>query len=275
MSDSFLYITVFILGAVVGSFLNVCIYRIPRGLSIILPSSRCPSCNSPIELWNNIPILSYFFLGGKCKYCKSRISIRYPLVESLNALIYVFVLWRLGYESSGSFIYIPVYFAFVSSLIVITFIDLEFQIIPNRITLPGIIVSLIFGSTVLPDPFSRSYLLKMTSGTGAFTSLTGIILGGGLFYLIALIGEVIFKKEAMGGGDIKMMAMIGGVLGWKGVILTTFLGSLIGSIVGISLIILKGKEWGSRIPFGPYLAVGALVNILSGQEIVRWYLHAG
>jgi len=258
------YIIVFIFGAVIGSFLNVCIYRMPRGLSIIMPSSRCPGCNSPIRFYDNIPIISYILLKGRCRKCKSKISMRYPLVEILNASLYVLVLQR--FINSHPFIMI-IYFIFVSSLIVITFIDMEFQIIPDRITLPWIPLSLVLGATVLPDPFSRHDLLGLRS------SLVGVLLGGGLFYLIAVVGSAIFKKDAMGGGDIKMMAMIGGLLGYKGVILTTFLGSLVGSTAGIIVIIIKGRRWGMKIPFGPFLAIGAIVTLLSGKEILYWYIR--
>jgi leader peptidase (prepilin peptidase)/N-methyltransferase len=186
-------------------------------------------------------------------------------VESLNAILYVLVLWRFGPDFPW---FLLIYFIFLSSLIVITFIDLEYQIIPNGITLPGIPLALIFGSTILPDPFSRADLL------GFKASVTGLLLGGGLFYIIGVLGTVVFKKDAMGGGDIKMMAMVGGVLGWKGVILTTFLGSLLGSIIGVSLIIIKGRQWSSKIPFGPYLAFGTILSLFLGQELLAWYLHS-
>ncbi len=258
------YFIVFIFGAVIGSFLNVCIYRIPRGMSIIIPSSMCPACGNQIRFYDNIPIISYILLRGRCRYCKSRITIRYPAVESLNATLYILILYRFGHNDL-----LPVisYFIFISSLIVITFIDLEFQIIPDRITLPWIPLSLILGATVLPDPFFRYDFLGFKS------SLIGLTSGGGLFYFIAVAGRAILKKDAMGGGDIKMMAMIGGVLGWKGVILTTFIGSLIGSIAGAVVIVLKGRKWGIRIPFGPFLAIGAIVSLLIGQEILYWYLY--
>jgi len=263
MGDIALYGAVFLFGAVVGSFLNVCIYRIPRDLSIIIPSSRCPSCNNPIQPWDNIPILSYILLKGRCRACNARIPFKYPLVEFLNAVLYVIVLWRFDSDFSW---FLLIYFIFLSSLIVITFIDIEHQIIPDSITLPGVILALIFGSTILPDPFSRGDLLGFKS------SIFGVLLGGGLFYAIGVLGTAILKKDAMGGGDIKMMAMVGGFLGWKGVILTTFLGSLIGSIIGVFLIMIKGKEKGSKIPFGPYLSFGATVSLLLGQEFLAWYL---
>jgi|Deesub1362A_J573_1020465.scaffolds.fasta_scaffold00375_10 leader peptidase (prepilin peptidase)/N-methyltransferase len=257
------YIIVFILGAVIGSFLNVCIYRLPRDISIIMPSSMCPSCGRPIRFYDNIPIISYILLKGRCRECGSRISIRYPLVEALNALLFVSVLHRFGSESP---LLLVIYLFFVSSLIVITFIDLEFQIIPDRITIPWIPISLVFGATILPDPFFRHDLLGFKS------SLIGMLSGGGLFYMIAIVGKAIFRKDAMGGGDIKLMAVVGGMLGYKGVILTTFIGSLAGSIVGMMVIFYNRQRWGVRIPFGPFLALGALVSLLSGQEILHWYL---
>src|SRR4030042_1634556 len=255
------YIIVFIFGSVIGSFLNVCIYRIPRNISIIMPSSRCPSCDIPVRPSDNIPILSYILLGGRCRICKARISFRYPLVEFLNAIIYVLVLWRFGFGW-----HTPVYFVFCSSLIVISFIDLDFQIIPDVITLPGIPIGIMFGGFLLLNPFMRSLSLGIKS------SLMGAFIGFGLFYLVAVAGLHIFKKEALGGGDIKLMAMIGGVLGWKGVILTTFLGSLSGAIVGVLVILFKGKEKGSRIPLGPFLALCSVITLFYGQEIFYWYL---
>ncbi|MBI5409504.1 MAG: prepilin peptidase [Nitrospirae bacterium] len=260
------YLFIFILGAAIGSFLNVCIYRIPQGLSIVSPSSRCPSCGSPIKFYDNVPILSYMLLMGKCRTCRAGFSMRYPFVEFLNAALYVAALSRFGADSPWI---LSVYCVFLSSLIVIFFIDLDHQIIPNGITLPGIPLAVALGSTVMPDPFLRAELL------GWKASITGFLAGGGSFYLIAALGKAILRKEAMGGGDIKMMAMVGGLLGWKGVILTTFSGSLFGSVIGLSIILIKGREWGARIPFGPYLAAGALISLFWGQDILNWYLYAG
>jgi leader peptidase (prepilin peptidase) / N-methyltransferase len=257
-----LYAIVFVFGALIGSFLNVCIYRMPRKLSIVLPSSRCPSCGNPIKPWDNIPLVSYLFLGGKCRYCRTRIPFRYPLVEGLNALCYAALLWRFGPGSD-----FLIYCVFCSSLIVITFVDLDFQIIPDRITIPGVVIGLAAGSFILPDPFMRADSL------GLISSLIGAAGGFGLYYLIAFLSIAILKKEGMGGGDIKMMAMVGGFMGWKAVILTTFLGSLGGSVVGIAMIIMKGREKGSLLPFGPFLSLGALISLFFGQEILIWYLH--
>jgi len=261
MEALILYLIVSLFGLIVGSFLNVCIYRIPRGLSIIIPSSRCPSCNTPIKPWDNIPIVSYILLGGKCRFCQAKISFRYPLVELLNAIMYALILWRFDFGW-----HTVIYFVFSSSLIVITFIDLDFQIIPDKITLSGIPIGFLVGSFLLPDPFARSSLLGMKE------SLIGMVTGFGLFYLVALIGSAIFKKEALGGGDVKMMAMVGALMGWKTVLLTTFLGSLTGSIVGVLLMVLKGKDRKAQLPFGPFLALGTIITLFYGQEILSWYL---
>lgn len=255
MSDGILYIIVFLLGSLIGSFLNVCIYRVPRNLSIISPSSRCPSCNTPIKPYDNIPVLSYILLGGKCRICKAAISLRYPLVELLNAMLYIFAVYRFGFHWHTVIIAL-----LCSALVVITFIDLDFQIIPDIITLPGILIGLIAGSLLMPDPFMRDHLL------GFKASAIGLLVGGGLFYAIAVL-----SKGGMGGGDIKMMAMVGGLMGWKSVFLTIFLGSLTGATFGIFLMIAEGKGRKTKIPFGPFLALGTLITLFFGEEIFTWY----
>lgn len=207
-------------------------------------------------------MISFLLLGGRCRACKAPISLRYPLVEALNAFSYVFLLWRFGPD--WPFL---IYALFCSALIVITFIDLDFQIIPDRISLPGIPLGLLAGSLILPDPFMRAVSL------GWKDSLIGAVSGFLFYYFIAFAGEKIFKKEAMGGGDIKMMAMVGGFLGWKGVILTTFMGSFFGSIAGVFMMLVRGREKGSQIPFGPFLALGAAISLFFGQEIILWYLY--
>lgn len=257
MGDLIPYIIVFALGSVIGSFLNVCIYRVPRNLSIISPSSRCPSCNMPIKPYDNVPFLSYVLLGGKCRVCKAGISFRYPLVELINAVLYVFVAYRFGF-AWHTFIYA----IFCSSLVVITFIDLDFQIIPDVITLPGILVGIVAGSLFVPDPFMRHSLL------GFKASALGLLAGGGLFYAIAVI-----SKGGMGGGDIKMMAMVGALMGWKSVLLTVFLGSFTGAVFGIFLMITRGKGRKTKIPFGPFLAFGTVITLFYGQEIFSWYFY--
>lgn len=252
-----MYIAIFILGSLIGSFLNVCIYRIPRDLSIIRPSSKCPSCNTPIKFYHNIPILSFIYLHGRCRYCNTKIPARYPVVETLNALFYVAVAWRFGLGW-----HTPVLFGFCSAMIVITFIDLDFQMIPDAITLSGIPIGLITGSLIVPDPFARS------SVVGFKDAFIGLIAGGGLFYIIAVL-----SRGGMGGGDIKMMAMVGSFIGWKSIILTTFSGSLFGSVTGIFLMVFRGKGRKTKIPFGPFLAAGAIITLFYGQEILAFYLR--
>ncbi len=257
MSDFIPYIIIFVIGAVIGSFLNVCIYRVPRNLSIISPASRCPSCNMPIKFYDNIPFLSYILLGGKCRVCKAGISFRYPLVELLNAVLFVFVIWRFGFAW-----HTVIYGILCSALVVITFIDLDFQIIPDVITLPGILIGIVAGSLLMPDPFIRYSLL------GFKASVIGLLAGGGLFYAIAVL-----SRGGMGGGDIKMMAMVGALMGWKSVLLTIFLGSLTGAVFGIFLMISKGKGRKTKIPFGPFLALGTVITLFYGQEIFSWYFY--
>lgn len=262
MTINMTYIFAFIFGSLTGSFLNVCIYRLPRGLSVVRPSSGCPSCSIPIKFYDNIPILSYLFLAGKCRFCKNRISIRYPVVEALNAVLYLAAIWRFGVGW-----HLPFIFIFCSAMVVITFIDVDFQIIPDVITLPGILIGLIAGSLILPDPFARRTML------GFIESAIGLVAGGGMFYIIAVLSHKILKQEAMGGGDIKMMAMVGAFMGWKAILLTTFSGSLLGSIIGVFLMAFKGKGRRTMIPFGPFLATGAIITLFLGQEIMSLYLR--
>jgi leader peptidase (prepilin peptidase)/N-methyltransferase len=249
-----LHIVSVIFGALIGSFLNVCIVRLPKEESIITPGSHCPHCKTPIKFYDNIPLVSYLFLKGRCRYCKKSISIRYPLIEGITALGSLILFMKFG--PSLSFL---IYFAFVSALIVITVIDLYHQIIPDVISLPGIGVGLL-----------ASFITPQITFYG---SLIGILLGGGSLFLVATVYQWLFKREGMGGGDVKLLAMIGSFLGWKAVILTILIGSLIGSIIGISIIVLKGKDFKYAIPFGPFLSLGAVIAFFYGEDIIRWYLY--
>ncbi len=260
----------FVLGLLVGSFLNVCIYRLPRSLSIVSPPSACPACNAPVRPWDNVPLVSYMLLGGKCRNCRGPISFRYPFVELLNGVLHwsVVTCFGIGWH-------VPLICMLVSALVVITFIDLDFQIIPDSITLPGIVIGLLSASFLLPDPFTVHHsafgLQPSAPGlsiVGFMNALAGLLLGGGLFYLIALL-----SRGGMGGGDIKMMAMVGAFMGWKAILLTTFIGSLSGSLVGIFLMVAKGKGRKTRIPFGPFLALGALATLFFGNIILQWYFR--
>jgi leader peptidase (prepilin peptidase)/N-methyltransferase len=247
-----LYLTAFVVGAFIGSFLNVCIYRLPRGESVVWPGSHCPACNQPVAPYDNVPILSYLWLTGKCRRCRAPISVQYPLVELLNGLAYLLVLWWFGLTWPAA-----VYAAFCSALIVVSGIDLEHQIIPDRITLPGLAIGLVAAATILPITL--------------INALLGVAVGGGLLWLLAWLSPYLFGKEGMGGGDIKLMGMVGAFLGWKPALLTIMLGAIGGSAVGITLIGLKVLRRDQYIPFGPFLALGAAIALFCADDLLAWY----
>lgn len=246
--DILLPIFIFLFGIAIGSFSNVCIYRLPRRMSIITPSSHCPVCGKGISPIDNIPIISFLILSGKCRNCRSPISFVYPLVEIITGLIYLFLYFKFHI----SFLFL-VFAILCTSLIIIAFIDLEHKIIPDVITLPGMIIGL-------------AVSLTMPHIT-ALNSVKGLLVGGGLFYAVAVL-----SRGGMGGGDIKLIAMIGSFLGWKMTLLTIFLGSFIGSVVGITLIVMKKKGRKDMIPFGPFLSLGAIISVFFGREIIRLWL---
>jgi len=241
---------VFISGLVVGSFLNVCIYRIPRNESLLYPPSHCPFCGAHIRWSDNIPIISYIILKGRCRNCGAHIPIRYPLVEFLSATILI-----LLYERFSLSLLFLKYAVFSYALLTITFIDIKHLIVPDRIVLPLILLGILFS---LPH-----HVLK---------SIVGIAGGFVLFVLIAIIGKILFKKEALGGGDIKLIAACGAFLGITGVIITTFLSAFFGSIFGIYFIIFKKGKISSQLPYAPFISVAAFLYILYGETFVRWCL---
>jgi len=242
----------FIFGTIVGSFLNVCICRMPKDESIVSPPSHCPYCDYQIRWYDNIPLVSYLLLRGKCRGCGSRISLQYPLVELLNGLLTLALFLRFG--PTLTFITL---FLFCSSLVVITFIDIEHQIIPDEISLPGIVLGFIF-----------SFFLPWQTW---LNSLLGILLGGGSLLLVAYGYQWLTGKEGMGGGDIKLLAMMGAFLGWKSIPFIIFASSLVGSVVGVTMMLIQKKDSKLAIPFGPYLAFGAILHIFYGRQIVQWY----
>jgi leader peptidase (prepilin peptidase)/N-methyltransferase len=246
-------ILIFVLGLIVGSFSNVCIYRIPRNESVIYPASHCPKCRTKIKPVDNIPLLSYILLKGRCRNCGSKISIQYPVVEFLTGLIYLII-----YLSYGLSIQSLVYLILASALIIIAFIDLKEQIVPDVISLPGIVVGLILSFIVPYISFINSVL--------------GALVGGGIILIIAWIGSIIFKKEAMGGGDVKLAAMIGAFLGWRYTIISLFWGFFLGALIGIILIMTKIKKREDTIPFGPFIALGSIITLLWGEKIIAWYI---
>ena len=245
-----------ILGMLVGSFLNVCICRLPKGESVVFPPSHCPQCDYRIRWHDNIPLVSYLLLRGKCRGCGMHISMQYPLVELLNGLLTLALFLRFGQTLA-----FPVLFLFCSALVVITFIDLQYQIIPDEISLPGIVIGFVF-----------SFFLQ---GHSWLNSLLGILLGGGSLLLVAYGYQWLTGKEGMGGGDIKLLAMMGAFLGWKSILFIIFASSLVGSVVGITMMLVQKKDSKLAIPFGPYLAFGALLYIFCGEKIIHWYLNMG
>jgi leader peptidase (prepilin peptidase)/N-methyltransferase len=245
---------VFVFGAAVGSFLNVCIYRLPRSISLIRPRSRCPRCESGIAFYDNIPILSYLWLRGKCRHCGATISLRYPVVELAAGLFAVALFSQPGLALREAF----VLFVLVAVLLVVTFIDIDHQIIPDMITYPGIVIG-----------FLSSFFLENITYKD---SLLGIVLGGGLLLLVASGYYFVTKKEGMGGGDVKLLAMIGAFLGWKAVIFTILVGSAIGTVIGIAMAFRMQGGRKLAIPFGPFLSLGALLFIFQGHSIMAWYI---
>ena len=252
MTDWLSFVTAGALGALIGSFLNVCIYRLPRGESIAWPGSHCPACGKDIRFYDNIPMVSYLWLGGRCRACREPISIRYPFVEAANAAGYLAILWKFGPTWTT-----VLYALLFSSLLVVTGTDLTHKIIPNIVTLPGIIVGLIGAATVLP--------------IGLVNALLGVAVGGGILWALAWASPYVFGKEGMGGGDIKLLAMVGAFLGWKPALLTIMIGSLTGSVIGISLIALRFMKRDEYIPFGPFIVLGAVLSMFFAQPLLDWY----
>lgn len=249
-----LYLLAFVCGAIVGSFLNVCIWRIPAGQSIVYPPSHCPQCGVRIRSRDNVPLLSYVLLRGRCRACGGAISIRYPVVEALTGVMLVWLLYQFGVSPA-----LAVSGLFVAALIVISFIDLDHQIIPDVISLPGIVVGLL--------------LSILGQGPSVVDSVVGALLGGGLLYGVAVGYHAFTGREGMGGGDIKLLAMVGAFLGWRGVLVTLIVGSFAGSLVGMALIAARRADTRVPIPFGPFLACGALCALAFGDRLIQWYLH--
>jgi leader peptidase (prepilin peptidase)/N-methyltransferase len=244
-------------GLAIGSFLNVCIYRIPLKKSIINPPSSCPQCGERIRIYDNIPLLSYVLLLGKCRYCRSSISIRYPLVEAITGLLSVALFMRF-HLSPEYFLF----FVFSASLLVIAFIDLDHKIIPDILSIPTLIIG--FAATL-----SKLGLIPWTE------SLVGIIGGGGFLYLVATLFEKLRGRQGMGGGDIKMLAMIGAWAGWRALPLIILISSLAGILIGGASLLHAKKGMKTRIPFGPFLALGALVWLFFSHDLQWWLFRLG
>jgi leader peptidase (prepilin peptidase)/N-methyltransferase len=244
----------FIFGAVVGSFLNVCIFRIPAKASIIKPLSQCPHCHHPVRFYDNIPLISYIVLRGKCRDCGGKISWRYPVVELITAILSLLLFLRFGLTVN-----FLIFFVFTAVLIVITFIDLDHQIIPDVLTLPGIPLFFLAAIFLVKNPWKVPWQ----------EALIGLLIGGGMLFTIAYIYQLITKREGMGGGDIKLLAMIGGFLGWKSLIFILLVSSFSGAIVGIAAMVIQKKDMKYAIPFGPFLSAAAIAYLFWGDAFMR------
>lgn len=258
MLDTLLIISIGLIGAMVGSFLNVVIYRVPRGESIVLPASHCPACDAPIKPYDNIPVISYLMLRGKCRSCGVRISWRYPAVELLMGL-----LWALAASRFGLSVSLPAALYFISVLVAITFIDIDHQIIPNKIVFPSIAVGLVLLAFQGMGPLFAGSLVKgiLPLATGA----TGFLIGGGLLLLVALA-----YPNGMGGGDVKLAAFMGVILNFY-VLIALFGAFLLGAIGGVLLIASGLKSRKDHVPFGPFLAVGGVIALFWGPEL--WHMY--
>ena len=239
-------------GATIGSFLNVCIYRLPRGASVVWPGSACTICKRDLSWFENIPVFSYLVLRGRCRTCQTPISLQYPFVEALTAAMFAFAWWLYGPSAL-----LVSRLVFGCALIVLFAIDLEHQLLPHAITLPGIVVGFLFSFVAEP---------------GWPDSLIGILVGGGLLLSVAYLYLWLRHKEGLGMGDFKMLAMIGAFVGWKLTLLTLMLGSLAGTIVGVSLMASGRGSMASKLPFGTFLAIGAAVSATVGQRLLDWYM---
>ena len=252
-----MYLAAIVFGAMVGSFLNVCILRVPKEESIVFPASHCMKCRKVLAWFDNIPILSFLFLKGRCRQCHKKISWQYPIVEAMTALTFTGFYVYFGLTVQGA-----VYLVLTLALLVQSVIDFRYQIIPDGITLPGIVVG------VLLSGFFPSLHGQSVWWMGLKASLIGLFLGGGFLYALGTIAEWILKKEAMGGGDVKLLAMIGSLLGWHGVLWTLFLSSLLGAVIGLYFKLKTGEE---KIPFGPYIAMGAVSYLFFGPTVFNAY----
>ena len=244
------YNIILLLGILTGSFLNVCIYRIPKGASVAFPPSHCTKCNHPLKIRDLIPMISYMILQGKCRYCGETISLQYPLIEVLNGLFYVFLFKIFGF----SFLFIS-YAILISLLITVTWIDFQHQVIPDEVIIFGFVFSLFF------HLFHDAHFIFRNG-------ILGFFIAGGVFLLIALM-----SNGAMGGGDIKLMTMLGFWLGWKNITLIILLSFFIGAVVSIVLIITKIKRSKDYVPFAPFIALATVITVFWGKSIVNWYFH--
>ncbi|MBF2007563.1 MAG: prepilin peptidase [Chlorogloeopsis fritschii C42_A2020_084] len=281
-------VIVFALGASIGSFINVVVYRLPAGLSILFPPSRCPHCLNQLQAYDNVPVLGWLWLKGRCRYCQSKISLRYPVVEAVTGFLFLLIFWNFHVSplTLG-------YWVFCSWLLTLSLIDLDTMTLPNPLTQSGLVLGIVFQMMV--------GFLSEKGWVGwanhSMTAISGAVLGLWLFNAIATVGSVVFGKTAMGGGDAKLAAMMGAWLGWKHLLLAAFVACFLGALVGGGAILLSRygahasfsgqsshitkqktrptlpQKWGQKMPFGPFLALGALIIVFSGEAILSTYLQ--
>jgi leader peptidase (prepilin peptidase)/N-methyltransferase len=282
MADWFLYAYAFLLGAVTGSFLNVCVHRLPRGFLLHTPPSHCPFCNVPIRWYDNVPIVGYLLLGRRCRFCGIRISPRYAIVEAVTGLLFAYITHTLVAAPGGpELARLGVYVALAAALVAASFVDFEFRIIPDEISIPGMFLAPVV-SLVWPhlhewrEPIFVQFLARLIfaeplahpHACGLVASLVGMGFGAGIIWALGIVGRVLFRKEAMGFGDVKLMGFVGAVIGWKLVVLAIVVAAFVGAAVGV-VSLLWSRD--TRLPFGPYLSIGSLVAALHHQDIAAWF----
>ncbi len=276
-----LFVVSGVVGAMVGSFLNVCVHRMPKGLSIVKPGSACPKCATPIRWYDNFPVLSWVLLGAKCRTCKARIHWQYPLVELITCLLFLAVYWKFGMTLAS-----PVYMTLMAALVLVTFIDLADWTIPNEVTFPGMPLGIACSVVAMLYPESGLLLDK------PLMSFVGLLVGGGSLYALDMLSLLIMKKRGMGFGDVKLLAMLGAFFGPLGVLVIVVISSFFGSAIGITMILItRGKPaqapapkdseddfdamtpGGHYLPFGPYLVLGGITYVFYGPQIIQRYLE--
>jgi leader peptidase (prepilin peptidase) / N-methyltransferase len=274
------YVFVFAVGSAVGSFLNVVIYRVPREMSIVFPNSKCPACDTPIKPYDNLPLLGWLLLRGKCRACGEGISVRYPAVELLTALLWCLAFWQVGWSPM-----LPVAFVFVSVTVALMFIDAEHMILPNVITYPFFLFAVAV-RLVFPLVFAADHFADMSAAP--FTELQeyprwllslgaaglGALVGGGSLWLVGEAWKRLRGVDAMGLGDVKMMLGFGALLGWRGAALAIFIAAFTGAVVGmIAVALQKDKNMQTQIPFGIFLGIGSVVAFFFGERMIAWYIE--
>ncbi len=249
-----------VLGLLIGSFLNVVIYRLPRGLSVVRPRSFCPHCDKMVSWYDNIPVISFCLLGGRCRSCHEKISPLYPVVELLTMFLSL-----ATYQHFQSVVpYLSYFLLFVAPMTAVVFIDLEHRIIPDLISLPGIVSGLSVSLWLAPRIEWKTVLLDRG---------LGVLVGGGFLFLVGVGYEKLKKREGLGGGDVKLAAMFGAFFGWQAVLFILLIASLVGTLVGGGFILFKNKNWQYELPFGPFLVIAALLYLFWGENLLYWYLN--